>query len=102
MTKCSLYIPLQAKPGKEGEVADFLHSILPLVRAQPDTVAWFAVQEGPSRFAIVGTFNDETGRDANFNGKVAATVMENAMTGDLLVGVPEIQEVGIIGDELAD
>ena len=102
MTICSLYIPLQAKPGKEEEVADLLRSTLPLLRAQPDTVTWFAVQERLSRFAIVGTFNDETGRDANFNDKVAAAIMENARTGDLLVGMPEIQEVGTIGDELVN
>ena len=28
--------------------------------------------------------------------------MENARTGDLLVGMPEIQEVGTIGDELVN
>ena len=38
MTKLALYVPLQAKPGKEKEVADFLRSALPLVNAEPGTI----------------------------------------------------------------
>ena len=32
MTKFALYVPLQAKLGKEKEVADFLRSAVPLVK----------------------------------------------------------------------
>jgi quinol monooxygenase YgiN len=102
MTKCALYIPLQAKLGKEEELADFLRSAVPLVNAEPGTVAWFAIQEGRSRFAIFGTFDDEAGRDAHFSGKVAAALFEKAKAGDLFVGVPEIHKLGIVGDKLPD
>jgi quinol monooxygenase YgiN len=76
MTKFALYVPLEAKPGKEKEVADFLRSAVPLVNAEVGTISWFAIQEGPSSFAIFDTFDDETGRDAHLNGKVAAALME--------------------------
>ena len=69
MTKFALYVPLEAKPGKEKEVADFLRSAVPLVNAEVGTISWFAIQEGPSSFAIFDTFDDETGRDAHLNGK---------------------------------
>ena len=46
MTKCAFYVPLQAKPGKEKEVADFLRSAVPLVNAEPGTTSWFAIQGG--------------------------------------------------------
>ena len=69
MTKFALYVPLEAKPGKEKEVADFLRSAVPLVNAEPGTISWYAIQEGPSSFAIFDTFDDETGRDAHLNGK---------------------------------
>src|SRR5271170_6262914 len=59
MPKVALYVPLEAKPGKEKEVADFLKSALPLVDAEPATATWFAIQEGPTSFAIFDTFNDE-------------------------------------------
>lgn len=62
MTKFALYVPLQAKPGKEKEVSDFLRSAVPLVNAEAGTVSWFAIQEGPSSFAIFDTFDDEAGR----------------------------------------
>jgi quinol monooxygenase YgiN len=68
MSKVALYVPLEAKPGKEKEVAEFLNSALPLVEAEPGTVTWFAIQEGPSSFAIFDTFDDEAGRDAQWQG----------------------------------
>jgi hypothetical protein len=42
MTKFALYVPLEAKPGKEKEVADFLRSAVPLVNAEVGTISWFA------------------------------------------------------------
>ena len=98
MTKFAVYVPLQAKPGKEQEVADFLRSAVPLVNAEPGTISWFAIQEGPSRFAIFDTFDDEAGRDAHLNGPVAAALMGKAKAGDLFEKKPEIHKLGIIAD----
>ena len=88
MTKFALYVPLEAKPGKEKGVADFLRSASPLVDAEAGTISWFAIQEGPSSFAIFDTFDDEAGRDAHLNGKVAAALMEKAKDGDLFAKTP--------------
>jgi quinol monooxygenase YgiN len=98
MSKVALYVPLEAKPGKEKEVADFLKSALPLVEDEPDTVSWFAIQEGPSSFAIFDTFDDESGRDAHLNGKVAAALMSKA--GELLAKPPAIHKIAILADKL--
>jgi quinol monooxygenase YgiN len=100
MTRLALYVPLQAKPGKEKEVADFLRSALPLVEAEPGTITWFAIQEGPSSFAIFDTFDDEPGRTAHLNGKVAAALMEKAKAGDLFANTPEILKLQILADKL--
>jgi quinol monooxygenase YgiN len=100
MTKFALYVPLEAKPGQEKEVADFLRSAVPVVNAEPGTVTWYAIQEGPSRFAIFDTFDDEAGRDAHLNGKVAAALMEKVKAGDLFAKAPEIHKLGIIADKL--
>ncbi len=99
MTKFALYVPLQAKPGKEKEVVDFLRSAVPLVNAEPGTISWFAIQEGPSSFAIFDTFDDEAGRDAHLNGKVAAALMEKA-NGDLFAKTPEIHKLEILANKL--
>jgi quinol monooxygenase YgiN len=98
MSKVALYVPLEAKPGKEEEVAEFLRSALPLVDAEAGTVTWYAIQEGPSSFAIFDTFNDEAGREAHLNGKVAAALMAKAA--DLLAKPPSIHKIDILTDKL--
>jgi quinol monooxygenase YgiN len=98
MSKLALYVPLEAKPGKEKEVAEFLKSALPLVDAEPGTISWFAIQNGPSSFAIFDTFNDEAGRDAHLNGKVAAALMAKA--DELLAKPPAIRKIDILAQKL--
>lgn len=98
MTKFALYVPLEAKPGKEKDVADFLKSAVPLVEAEPGTVTWYAIQEGPSSFAIFDTFDDESGRDAHLSGKVAAALMANADA--LLAKPPAIHKLEILANKL--
>ena len=99
MAKFALYVPLAAKPGKEAEVADFLKSALPLVEAEPATVTWYAIEEGSGRYAIFDTFDDESGREAHLNGKVAAALMEKAKAGDLFAEPPQIHKIGILASK---
>jgi quinol monooxygenase YgiN len=98
MSKFALYVPLEAKPGKEKEVAEFLKSALPLANAEPGTVTWFAIQEGPTSFAIFDTFDDEAGREAHLKGKIAAALMAKA--DELLAKPPSIHKLGILADKL--
>jgi hypothetical protein len=58
----------------------------------------FAIQEGPSSFAIFDTFDDEAGRNAHLNGKVAAALMAKA--GELLAKPPSIHKIDILTDKL--
>lgn len=99
MAKFALYVPLESKPGKEQEVADFLASAVPLVNAEPGTKTWHATQEGPSSFAIFDTFDDEAGRDAHLNGKVAAPLVERMKAGNLFANVLQIHKLDIIADK---
>ncbi len=92
--KLALLVTLQAKPGKEKEVAEFLKSALPLVEAEPETNAWFALQLGPSTFGIFDTFAAESGRDAHLSGKVAAALMQKAP--ELFAEAPKIQKIDIL------
>ena len=98
MPKYALYVPLEAKPGKEQAVADFLRAGLPLVQAEAGTVAWFGVQTGPSSFAIFDAFPDEKGRDAHLNGKVAAALMAKA--GELFAIPPQINKLDVLASKL--
>jgi quinol monooxygenase YgiN len=71
-----------------------------LVNAEAGTISWFAIQEGPSSFAIFDTFDDEARRNAHLNGRVAAALMEKAKAGDLFEKAPEIHKIDILADKL--
>ncbi len=92
--KVALLVRLEAKPGKEKEVADFLRSGLSLVQEEPDTVTWYGVQFGPSSFGIFDTFPHDEGRKAHLAGKVGQALMANAS--NLLSKEPVIEFTDIL------
>jgi hypothetical protein len=67
--KVALLVRLEAKPGKEEEVAEFLRGGLPLAEGEPATIAWFALRLGPSTFGIFDAFPDDAGRQAHSRGR---------------------------------
>lgn len=94
MVTVGLLVRLEAKPGKEQAVADFLRSGLPLAQNEPDTVTWYGIQMGPSTFGIFDTFPADAGRQAHLNGPIAAALMANAA--DLLASDPVIEMVDVL------
>ena len=100
MVSTALFVRLEAKPGKEDEVASFLKSGLSLVQQEPATIAWFGIRLGPSTFGIFDAFPDEAGRQAHLNGKVAAALMAKA--GELLSQPPSIEKVDVLAAKLGD
>ncbi|HEX3471078.1 MAG TPA: antibiotic biosynthesis monooxygenase [Silvibacterium sp.] len=98
MVNLALLVLLQAKPGKEEEAAKFLRSALPLVDAEPATIAWFGIRIGTSTFGIFDAFPDEAGRQAHLSGKVAAALMAKAP--ELFTEPPKIQMVDVLASKL--
>ena len=98
MVKVALYVQLEAKPGKEQEVENFLNSGLALVNDEPATTVWFALRLGPSTFGIFDAFPDEVGRQAHLSGRVAEALLSKA--GDLLSEPPEIRKVDVLAAKL--
>lgn len=98
MVKKALFVRLEAKPGKENEVARFLQSGLPIVQKEPGTTAWFGIKLGPSTFGIFDAFPDEAGREAHLTGKVAAALMARAS--ELLSQPPSIEKVDVLAAKL--
>lgn len=94
MVKLALLARLEAKPGKEQEVADFIKSALPLAEQEPATVGWYALQLGPSTFGIFDTFETEEGRQAHLGGEIAKALMANAA--ELLAQPPVIEKVDLL------
>jgi quinol monooxygenase YgiN len=96
MERFAILVMLEAKPGKEQAVEEFLKSALPLVQSEPQTVNWYALKLGPSTFAIFDTFADREGRAAHLSGAVAAALLANAeelFTSAPAIGQPEILAV---------
>lgn len=98
MVNVALFVRLEAKPGKEQQVEDFLRGGLPLVEEEPATIAWFGIRLGPSTFAIFDAFPDEEGRQAHLTGRVAAALMANAP--ELLATPPTIEKADVLAAKL--
>ena len=96
MDKFAILALLNAKPGKEQEVEDFLKSAQPLAVAESGTTSWYAIKLGPSRFGIFDTFPSDEARNAHLNGEIAKALMANAS--QLLSDPPQIEN-SIIGVE---
>ncbi|HEY1662384.1 MAG TPA: antibiotic biosynthesis monooxygenase [Verrucomicrobiae bacterium] len=94
MIKVALWVQLEAKPGKEQEVADFLNSALPLVEQEPATVTWFALRMGTTTFGIFDAFANEEGRQSHLSGAVAAALMSKAA--DLFAKPPQITKIDVL------
>jgi quinol monooxygenase YgiN len=94
MVNVGILASMEAKPGKEDEVAAFLEGALPLVQEEPDTVTWYAIRLGPAEFGIFDTFESDAGRQAHLSGKVAEALMANAS--ELFARPPEIRQIDVL------
>jgi quinol monooxygenase YgiN len=98
MLKVGLFVKLEAKKGKEADLAAFLEKGLELANAETFTPVWFALKFGPSTFAVFDAFADETGRQSHLAGEIAKALMANAPT--LLASPPAIEKIEVLGAKL--
>ena len=98
MAKQAIWVMLKAKPGKEADVEAFLKQGAAMSNDEPKTVTWYGVKMGPGVYGVFDTFDDEAGRDAHLNGKVAAALMAKA--DELLAKPPAIHKIVILADKL--
>ena len=97
MNRFALLALLEAKPGKEKEVEEFLKSALPLAQQEAGTTSWYAVRLGPARFGIFDTFKDDAGRTAHLSGPIAKALMAKAS--ELLATPPQIEKLDILAEK---
>ena len=100
MVKVALLVRLEAKPGKEAAVENFLAGALPLANQEATTPVWFALRLGPSTFAIFDAFADDAGRQTHLSGPIASALMANAA--ELLARAPQIEQVDVLAVKLPD
>ena len=99
MEKLGILAVLEAKPGKEREVELFLKSALPMAEEERQTVSWYAMKLGPSRFGIFDTFADQSGREAHLKGEIAKALFARA--DELLAKPPVIEQSEILAVKAA-
>jgi hypothetical protein len=90
-------VTMEARPGKEADVAEFLVAAKALVDAEPGTLTWFAFQIGPSSFRIFDAFNTEDDRQVHLDGKVRQGLEERA---ELFSVPPAITPVDVLAAKL--
>ena len=98
MVTRSLFVRLEAKPGKEDEVAAFLKQGLELANQEAATPVWFALRLAPGTFGIFDAFLDEAGRQGHLNGPIAKALMAKAP--ELLASAPVIEQIDVLGAKL--
>ncbi|TQM13290.1 hypothetical protein FB558_0021 [Pseudonocardia kunmingensis] len=91
-----LLVRIEALPGRENDVEDFLRHGLALVEDEPNTVRWFALRFGPTSFGIFDAFPDDSGRQAHLSGKVAEGLTENTGT---LFSQPTIEPADVLAEK---
>jgi|SRR5215471_8888189 len=98
MLNLSLFVRLEAKPGKEQDVAALLKKGLELANQEPTTPVWFALRFGPTTFGVFDAFVDEAGRQTHLSGPIAQALMSQAPS--LLASPPAIERVEVIGSKV--
>ena len=98
MLSLGLFVRLEAKPGKEKDVAAFLKQGLQLANQETTTPLWFSLRLGPSTFGVFDAFSDESGRQAHLDGPIAKALMAQAPT--LLAAPPAIERTEVLGVKL--
>ena len=95
----ALLARLEAKPGKEEEVAAFLQQALQMANREPATPVWFALRLGRTTFGIFDAFADDAARQAHLQGPIAKALMAQAAS--LLAVAPVIEPVDVLGTKLS-
>ena len=95
MIKYALFARLEAKPGKEAAVREFLKMGLALANQESTTPIWFALKLSESTFGVFDAFENEAGRQAHLEGPIAQALMTKA--DELFARPPSIEPIEVLG-----
>jgi quinol monooxygenase YgiN len=85
---------VEAQPGKEQEVWDFLNGGREIVANEPGTRTWYAFRVTENSFGIFDTFDTEEDRQAHLNGAIPAALAEKGP--EMLAREPDIKLIELI------
>ncbi|HEP8974291.1 TPA: antibiotic biosynthesis monooxygenase [Pseudomonas aeruginosa] len=95
MIKLALFARLEAKPGKEKDVAAFLEAGLAMANQEPTTQMWFALKLSDSTFGVFDAFADEAAVQTHLTGPIAQALM--AKSDELFISPPKIERLEVLG-----
>ena len=95
MVKYSVFVRLEAKPGKEAEVAALLESGLSLAQQEATTPIWLALRFSEHMFGVFDAFEDEADRAVHLQGPITQALMAKA--DELFVRPPSIELIDVLG-----
>ena len=95
MIVCGLIVRLEAKPGREQALEDFLAAGLELTNQEATTPIWFAFRLSPTTFGIFDAFASDEHRQAHLAGNMANQLMSRA--DELLAVPPSVEPVDVLG-----
>ena len=85
---------VEAKPGNEQDVWDFVKGARDIVAGEPDTKTWYGFRVDDNTFGIFDTFETEEGRQAHLSGAIPAALAEHGPA--LLAKDPDIRLIDVI------
>ena len=100
VVKLARLVRLEAKPGKEDELASCLRAGLTRAQQDPATASWFAIRFGTSKFAIFDACVGEATRQLHPAGSLAAVL--GAKSAELLARAPVIETGDVLAAKLAE
>lgn len=90
---------IEARPEYADKVEALLRDAVALARDEDHTITWYAFRENATAFGIFDTFENEEGRTAHLQGRIAAALMEVADT--MLASAPDIRPVDVLAAKLS-
>jgi quinol monooxygenase YgiN len=92
--KLGILALLKAKPGKGGDLADFLRSGREIAAREEGTVTWYAFKVDDDTYGIFDTFESDEGRQAHLSGEIPKAL--GHVGPGLLDSDPDIRTIEIL------
>jgi quinol monooxygenase YgiN len=97
MVTVGLLIRIEAKPDRVPDAEARFKAVVDHVRAEGKAVAWFALRFGPTSYAIMDVFRNESDRDEHLAANFAALRSAGAA---LFAAEPTVEYVDVVADLL--
>jgi quinol monooxygenase YgiN len=92
-----LLVRLEAKPGKEEEVARVLAAAVAMVNNEAGTPVWLGVRFGSATFGVFDAFPDDDARQAHLSANLGAL---EATAARLCVAAPTVEPVDVLAAKI--